>query len=459
MWYPKVFNTNQALYKAIADAIERDIHQGILKQGDKMPPQRQLADRIGVNLTTITRAYREALKRDLIETFKGDGTYVKTRDNDSLTNKGTSQKPSSFEFGFANPGTSSTEPLADILRTLSNDRSKLDIFNYVENIGLMRHRDIAAKWLSQYGFRNLNANQVIITNGAMNAIVCFLVGILKAGDTIATDTLTFAGLIGSAKLHHINLVPIEMDNEGMMPDVLDAACKAGGIKAVYLMPNMHNPTSKVMSDQRKSDIAAVIVKHDILLIEDDIFSFTNLDSTSAISAQIPHNSFFICSLSKVLYPGLRIAFAKVPDQYYHQYVDALIHTVWMASPLNAEIITQIIESGIIHKLSADNRALISKRQHFARQLFDENVLSSNQESMYIWLTLPDRWTSDDFEHVALLNGIRIISANKFFVGKGTCPNAVRISLTSEPDYHLFCKGLTKLNDLLFQTPQLLNAIM
>jgi len=459
MWYPKVFNTNQALYKAIADAIERDIHQGILKQGEKMPPQRQLANRIGVNLTTITRAYREALKRDLIETFKGDGTYVKTRINDTPSDMAILPKPSGFEFGFANPVTSSTETLASILKSLSNDRSKLDIFNYVENIGLERHREIAAKWLSQYGFRNLNANQVIITSGAMNAIVCFLVGILDAGDTVATDTLTFAGLIGSAKLHNILLSPIEMDEEGMIPDALDRACESGKIKAVYLMPNMHNPTSKVMSDQRKSDIANIIIKHGILLIEDDIFSFTNLDSKSAISAQIPQNSFFICSLSKVLYPGLRIAFAKVPDQYYHKYVNALIHSVWMASPLNAEIITQIIESGAIHKLSADNRALISKRQQFARTLFDEKVLSSNKESMYIWLTLPDCWKCDDFEHVALLNGIRLIAAHKFFVGNGSCPNAVRISLTSEPNDIIFYEGLTKVKRLLIQSPTFVNAIM
>ena len=85
MWNPKIIDTDKALYVAIADAIERDIHLGVLKSNEKMPSQRSLAKTIGVNLTTISRAYSEAEKRGLISGTIGRGTYVSQIDKKNMT--------------------------------------------------------------------------------------------------------------------------------------------------------------------------------------------------------------------------------------------------------------------------------------------------------------------------------------------------------------------------------------
>lgn len=85
MWNPKIIDTDKVLYVAIADAIERDINLGILKPGEKMPPQRSFAKTIGVNLTTISRAYKEAEKRGLISGAVGKGTYVSQNDKKNTT--------------------------------------------------------------------------------------------------------------------------------------------------------------------------------------------------------------------------------------------------------------------------------------------------------------------------------------------------------------------------------------
>ncbi len=76
MWDLKIINTDKSLYIAIADAMERDIRQGILKAGERLPSQRDLAKKVGVNVTTITRAYKEAEKRGLVASTVGSGTYI-----------------------------------------------------------------------------------------------------------------------------------------------------------------------------------------------------------------------------------------------------------------------------------------------------------------------------------------------------------------------------------------------
>ena len=456
MWYPKSINTNQALYKAIADAMEKDIHQGILNAGDKLPPQRKLADLIGVNLTTITRAYQEASNRNLIETRKGDGTYVRNIHAGTL-NRITNAPL--LELGLVNPGTSDLQPIMDALKKISSESAHLDIFGYVESQGLKRHRETAAKWFVQYGFRNVLSDQIVITSGAMNAINCVLSSLFQKDDIIATDSLTFAGFIHSAKMHGIHLIPIDSDHEGMCPEKLEQVCNTHKIKGIYLMPNMQNPTAKNMTDVRKRLLSEVIEKHNLLLIEDDIFAFTNLESNTALASLIPNQSIYICGISKLLYPGLRIAFVKVPDRFLNDFIDALVHTVWMASPISSEILNLLISQGDIHRVSASMRSTISKRQSLARMYLKPYVLSDNLESMYLWLQLPANWECDVFERFALRQGVNVFSASKFFVGNVKPPNAIRIALTTEQDEARFEEGLSRIANLLTSFPSTENAIM
>jgi DNA-binding transcriptional MocR family regulator len=460
MWLPKQINTDLALYKAIADALERDIHLGKLNPNDRLPPQRQLAHAIGVNLTTVTRAYREAHNRGLIETRKGDGTYVKVlTETLKIPSLGPKHQSDPIELGFVNPGIADLTPLLRSIRKIGSDTKLMDIYNYVESQGLWRHRQTAANWLSQYGFRNLNANQIIIAGGATNAINCTLIGLFQPGDAIAVDPLTFPGFIHAAKLSGIHLVAIPSDIEGMLPNALERACLTENIKGVYLMPNMQNPTSTCMTDRRKQALANIIRVHGLRLIEDDVFAFTNLESTTSLSALIPQNSIYICGFSKTLYPSLRVAYVKVSDGDYNAFLSALIHTVWMASPLNVEILSKLIESGDIQKVAVGIRAAISARQQLARLYLADFDLSPNRESMYLWLMLPEGWHADTFENAALRSGIHIISSKKFYAGTGNCPDAIRIALTTEPDDERFREGILKLSALLHQSPTVIDAVM
>jgi DNA-binding transcriptional MocR family regulator len=459
MWNPKIIDTDKVLYVAIADAIERDIDIGILKPNEKMPPQRSLAKTIGVNLTTISRAYREAEKRGLISGSIGKGTYVAQNDKNNTTlPEVLSRDDEIIELGLIGSVKAEGYDLPELLKAVAEDDSLDSLLDYVPSQGIPRHRQAAAKWITQYGLEE-DPERIVICAGATHAINCCLTGIFEPGDRIAVDALTFTGFRNAAKLNHIKLEPVAMDSEGMIPESLENMCKRIEIKGIYLMPNMQNPTSTVMSSERKQAIADVILRYGLVLIEDDIYNFTNQSSQTALSTLVPDNGIFICGISKALFPGFRIGFAYVPERFLYRFTQAVANTIWMAPPICAEMVTRLIESGTAGEIVNKKNQVISRRLQLAKKAFEGFSYQAAEGSMFLWLSLPEGWSCSDFESIALMNRIRVISAYKFYVGSQLPPNAVRISLGSVKNDEQLIRGLNTLVHILKQYPLLTSPIM
>lgn len=459
MWNPKIIDTDKVLYVAIADAIERDINLGILEPGEKMPPQRSLAKIVGVNLTTVSRAYKEAEKRGLISGAVGKGTFVSSKDKKNATLPGVLDKNDEIiELGLIGSVKVEGYDLAELLRTVAGDDSLESLLDYVPSQGLPRHREAASKWIRQYGF-DADPERIVICAGATHAINCCLTGVFEPGDRIAVDVLTFTGFRNAAKLNHIKLEPVEMDSEGMIPESLESLCKKTHIKGVYLMPNMQNPTATMMSWERKQAIADVILRYGLTIIEDDIYNFTNQFSQLALSTLVPDNSIFICGISKALFPGLRIGFAYVPARFLYKFTQAVANTIWMAPPISAEIVARLIESGTAGKIVDEKNRIISHRLQLAKTAFEGFSYQAAEGSMFLWLNLPEGWSCSDFENTAFMSRVRIISAYKFYAGSQLPPNAVRISLGSAKNDEQLMRGLNTLVRILKQNPPLQSPIM
>lgn len=459
MWNPKIIDTDKVLYVAIADAIERDIHLGILKPNEKMPPQRSLAKTIGVNLTTISRAYSEAQKRGLISGAIGSGTYVLHNDKKNVSLPEVLKNDEEMiELGLVGSINVKGYVPSKLLQGVAAAPDLDSLLDYVPSQGLRRHREVAAQWIGQYGLEAA-PEHIVICAGAMHAMNCCLLGLFEPGDRIAVDSLTFTGFKNAAQLSHMKLEPIAMDSEGMIPESLESMCKKHQIKGIYLMPNMQNPTAAVMSTERKQAIADIILRYGLILIEDDIYNFTNLTDRTALSALVPDQGIFICGISKVFFPGLRIAFAVIPERFLHKFTQTVTNTVWMAPPLNAELVTHIIESGAAEEIINKKRQVIAHRLQIAKEMLKGFSFQTAENSVFLWLNLPEGWSCADFESTALMNRVRVISAYKFYVGSQLPPNAVRISLGSVKDDEQLVKGLSILVRILRQNPLLTSPIM
>jgi len=444
MWKPSELNTDITLYVAIADAIEKSIHNKDLLPGEKMPTQRHIAEVIGVNLTTVTRAYNLAKKRGLLKAVTGKGTFVADPEDQFLPHV-RQDSNGIIDFGLVGSIKGNTRLVESILKDLPSTVNLDELLSYIPSQGMMRHRISGAKWVGYHGYE-VTGEDVLICSGSMHAINCTLSSLFSYQATIAVDQLTFTGFRNACGLNDINLMPVAYDEFGMIPEALDQACQKQKIDGIYLMPNLQNPTAIAMTTERKSAIATVIRKHNLLLIEDDIYNLMTGDSRPMANL-LPDQTIYICGTSKTLYAGLRIAFVVVPKRLQDKFIQSITATVWMASPIGAELVSQLIERGLVESIMEEKRKIIKERLEITLNMLKDYQVSSSAFGPFLWLTLPDYIDASEFEHIALIHHVRVVSAKKFAVGPNTS-NAIRLSIINVDNIEELKKGLYKLLQLL-----------
>lgn len=441
VWDLKVIDVNKSLYLSIADALERDIKAGVLKPGQKMPTHRELAKKVGVTLTTATRAYREAERRGLVTAVVGNGTFV-TSDlgfNSSLINT-EAHDSRLIEMGLVFPLYSVEPGLREVIDRVLAKSDLRDFMKYSPPQGLLRHRQAGARWVKRFGL-NVGPDRVLVTAGAQLAINCIFSSAFEPEDRIAVDGLTYPGVKSAARRCGVRLEGVPLDEEGMIPRELEALCNRHRIKGVYTVACLQNPTNACMSETRRRELAEIVKKYDLLLIEDDLYGFLPEKTPPALSALLPENSVYIAGLSKAFYAGLRVGFIVPPPGLFNSIAQGIIDLIWMAPPICAEIACEAIASGAADKVIRQRRREIGRRAALLHEKLAGFAYKYAEHSMYAWVSLPERWSSAAFELAARENGVNVVGADKFTVGSLPLPNCFRLSITGAASYKEFARGL------------------
>jgi DNA-binding transcriptional MocR family regulator len=447
-WRPQNINIDKPLYIAVADALEQDIRAGVLKPGQKLPTQRELSELIGANLSTITRAFRECELRGLISATVGRGTYVASDINVEVSLAPSEEQRSDLlEMGLVLPlyelDKGTVTYIDSILPTIDLNL----LLRYTQPSGLLIHRELGSAWVNRFGLHT-TSEDILVTAGSQNALACCLMSLFNAGDHIAVDALTYPGIKTLSSMTGIRLVPIEMDEDGMSPDALSVACRKGAIRGIYLMPEVQNPTTSSMTADRRKQIAAIIKQYNLILIEDDAYGYTGSLKQTALSSLVPNHGIYIAGISKLLGAGFRISFAAVPRRFKNQIEKAILNTIWMASPINAEIVSKLLMSGKGETIMETKRKEASWRTALALEKLSSYTIFSRANGFFLWLLLPYEWTGRDFELSAREAGVRVFCAEKFAVGSKHVPSAVRISLTGPETREDLRQGLDILTGIL-----------
>ncbi|MBI9078872.1 MAG: PLP-dependent aminotransferase family protein [Pseudodesulfovibrio sp.] len=452
IWTPHIARQGRVLYKELADAIERDIESTLLRPGERMPPHRDLADALGINVSTVTRGYREAEKRGLVSGTVGRGTFVSSDATTSTTMVSFEPSiPGMLEMGLIAPLYHLDPDISKGFRRITRRKDPSSFMRYTDPRGLPEHRQAGADWARRYGLET-EADNVIVCAGAQHGLTCCLSGLFRPGDRIATDALTYPGMKTLAAMLDIRLVPIPMDEQGMTPEGLDTACRRDRIKGVYLMPGVHNPTTATMSEERRDHMADMAEKHDLIIIEDDAYDLTHPGILSPVGSRVRHRSVYVAGISKSLAAGLRIAFLVAPKTFLKPLAQSVLNTIWMAPPLSSELAAMWINDGTADKVVKLKRTEAARRYMIACDKLEGLIFRGKPSGFFIWLTLPKPWTGQQFEKHAHQAGVNVFGAEKFTVGETTAPTAARISLTGTDDPDDFKKGLTIIHSILSQNP-------
>jgi DNA-binding transcriptional MocR family regulator len=192
------------------------------------------------------------------------------------------------------------------------------------------------------------------------------------------------------------------------------------------MPRLQNPTSAIMSERRRRQIAAAVEKHRLTVIEDDVYGFLSTERTP-LAALIPERTAFVTSLSKSLFPGIRVGCVAAPTEIAEKVAQSVWTTMIMASPIGADLMCGWIEDGTAARIEEWKRHEIAARQSMARRLLAGERMQSHAVSPHVWLHLPLGWSSEAFAAQARARGV-ILNASTNFAASDQQPRAVRVCL-------------------------------
>lgn len=443
-WRPQKDHLTKPYYKALANLLEQDILSGKLKENTKLPPQRELADFLDLNLSTITRAYKLCELKGLLYAVTGRGTFIAA--GIDAQNTFVDQASSTIEMGMIKPFYACNASILSASQVVLQETSSDKLLEYSAPFGTKEQIKTAESWLRSFGL-NVTTEQIFLTAGAQNALSVILIALFHAGDKIAVDHFTYTNFKGLANFLHIQLISIDTDRDGMMPEALMRACKNTVIKGVYLMPTCSNPTSVYMPLQRRQKIACLAEQFHLLIIEDDIYSFLDPYHTASFFSILPKQTIHICSLSKSLCAGLRVAFLVFPLAYREILATGILDINLKTVSLNAEIARVLIDSGEAKKIAQKKIALSKSRNKIFYTIFPGEITDAIPR-FYHWMLLPNKLTSEEAELRAVSKGIHVLGSHRFSVADTQGRAYLRIATASPDTENDLIKGLMLLKSIL-----------
>jgi len=236
LWSPRLATTDAPIYLRIADQLERDVAEGLLVTGSRLPTHRDLARLLGVTVVTVTRAYAEAAERGLVETTVGRGTFVRAPRRESAAAAGR-------EIDLSTNALEGPPPA--ITKELAQRLAGAMATPYGAAGGTERHRAAGAVWIGRQR-PDAVPERVLVTAGAQHAIHAALAALTKPGDLVLTEAVTYHGIKSIAALLHVRLEAVRVDRHGLIPDALEQPARRRGARALYVTPTLHNPTGRIM---------------------------------------------------------------------------------------------------------------------------------------------------------------------------------------------------------------------
>ena len=443
IWTPDVSTLNGPAYQRLANAIARDIDDGQLKPGDRLPPQRELAESLGTTLGTVTRGYQLAARRGLVTGEVGRGTYVLGGDSDDERGE-----PLDLSLNALPPHPFRAALEARLDGSVAGPRAGL--LDYPPREGRDAHRQSGAAWIGRRGLV-VDPSQVMVTVGAQHALLVAMSATTRPGDAVLVEEFTYGGVLGAARMLGLQPVPVAIDTMGLRVDALDAACRTSSARVLVIQPALHNPTGVTMTSDRRREVLAVAAREGLTVIEDDTYGFL-VPGERPMVIETSGPWAYVTGLSKSLAGGYRTGFLAVsPDL-----VDRAQSTLWAsaiaASPISAALAISLIDDGTADEIVEWKRREARARLRLAREVLPQVPEATSAGSPHLWLPLPRPWRAGTFAEAARVRGILLGATEGFLANPAATPRAIRVCLMPPRSRDRLRDALRELADLAARVP-------
>ncbi|GHA46234.1 GntR family transcriptional regulator [Amylibacter ulvae] len=460
IWAPRALSTDRPKYKSLLNALQNDIDMGELNPGDKLPPVRDLAWKLGVTPGTVARAYQEGIKSGVLTAQVGRGTFV----SEPAPSQGAEHYmqstmddiyplPVNGQVNLRNTNTTNVGQSAAIRRAMikvAETKADQYIFypdqQYVSDI-----YEPLCDWMKYAGVYT-RPDRLIVTNGGQNAVSLAVATILNMETgAIAIDALTYPGIRFAVQAQRGKLVGIETDADGIIPDALARACRKNQIKALFTSANVLNPTTGKMPLERRLQIAEIARKYDVQIVEDDCWGIGANDVPS-FSQICPERGWYLSSISKSISSGVRFGYLLCPDAYFDHAKRLMQSYSFGVSRAVVDIVRELFVSGDAAAVRGAVLNLVQKNVQQTVNILGQWGISWRKDVPFIWLSLPSGWRGSSFAAACERENIIVRAADEFALQNMPVPNGVRIAVNSNLPMQTYCDALGVVNELLANPP-------
>lgn len=447
-WKPQRDSLDAPVYLSLAASLERDILSGALPRGTRLPPQRELADWLDLDFTTVTRAFNICREKNLIYGITGRGTFVSPSPGEASPDDA-NDSAGPIDLGIVRSFPSLSRGIVDAMHSILRNGHVERLFSYSDPAGSAHHLAAGRRMLAS---RNIDAasDGIAVFSGAQNALSVSLLSLFSPGDSLAADPYTYSNLKGAARLAHVKLVPVPGDECGMCADELDRLCRKHQVKGIFIMPEAANPTGITLPEPRRDELAEVARRRNLIIIEDDMSPFAASPRRKPFINRLPNSTVYIAAYTAMLAPALRITYAAFPPAFRERLLKGLFLLNLKAGSLDAEIVAELILSGAATKIMADKR----KAAHRANMIFDRvfprlaltpDERRANRFPFFRTIPLPPSERSGpEAEDFFREHGVTVMHSFRFAVGKARQHDFLRISLSSVKSAVRLKEGLKRL---------------
>ncbi len=457
-WQPDLTLFPGPKYLALARALRDAVRSGKLLPGAQLPTVRDLAWSIHVTPGTVSRAYQLATQEGLLAATVGRGTFVAA----AAPRLGPTQPlfadrdlgADAALVDFRSPqlpdvGQSAVFTEALIRISQANSTAWIDYPSQRLEAPL---REAICLWLADRDLGKITADDIALTHGGQSAINLVLQCCLR-GDrpVVLTEDLAYPGIRHAARLARAEVIGLEMDQEGVIPEALDNACRRHSVQVLCLTPEAQNPTAARMGLDRRKKVLEIARRYDLQVIEDDCYSVTD-SAFPTLHALAPERVWYIGSLSKSLSAALRVGYVVCPTQMGEPGRLTAQHGFFALARPISDLTLDLLTSGQGDALRRRVQSEFADRLQSLVNGLGAFDLRWQPGLPFAWLALPSGWRASTFARTAESEGVLLRQADEYALIHGRAPHAVRLAIAGNTPRDRFDEAIEVLAHLLRRPP-------
>ena len=462
IWSADLADARGPKYKAVVDLIRGHIVDGALAAGEKLPPVRQLAWHLGITPGTVARAYTILTDDGTLRADVGRGTFVAETKSQKkvIAPLFTDSTPHNTEgetddvnlYSPHLPSMGQAGLIRRLLAEVAADPAS-GVMHYPSRAGSRPAREAMVQWMSDTPIGPVDESDVVLSHGGQNAIMLVFQAILRGRRPIIfVEELSYPGFRRAAELLRAEVVPIEMDADGLIPEALDAAAvRHPEAMVICTSPEVHSPTCGFTPMVRRHALVEVARRRDLQIMEDDCYRMGRAKG-EAYRLLAPERGWYLTSLSKSITPALRIGCAIGPKETGSILQRTAEHGFFGLPTPMTDLLAKLLVHPDLPGITDATRAAVGTYVQAAVNVLGGYDLRWRRDVPFVWLHLPLGWRASAFCLAAEKQGVQIRAAEEFAPREANAPHAVRMAVNAGVSLGSFERAMQRLRDLLDNPP-------